>query len=299
MARQVDAVDAWLPGIDSARRAVRHANDAMVFLHLAKSGGTTVRATIIRHPKWHDAPFPQSTQRVGAMCTCSDPNCTHALESFEQIAALTPNVVRGSRLLVTNGHATFGQSRWLARAVAPRGTVVQILMSVRPARSRLVSLFRDYWNDYYRAVRDQAGELDLTVDDPTITKTEHGRSERNKLVRDSQRFLLADSKIDGRFWFESFNPGRGYPFWLHEIFESPAQMVSAMESGELRVVPLARLDDLIIEMTAQPPSRFRVSTARVPEVEAALEQSADIIDRLSDQDREYDALLADRFGADF
>jgi len=299
MARHVDAVEAWLPGIDVTRRAVRHADDATVFLHLAKSGGTTVRATVMRHSEWHDVPFPQSTQRAGGMCTCSDPHCNQALESLELIARLTPNLVRRSRLMVTNGHATFAQSRWLARAVAPRGTVVPILMCVRPARSRLVSLFRDYWNDYYRAVLDQAGDLDLSVDDPSIDTSYHGRAERNKLVRDSQRFLREDNEIDGRLWFGSFNPGRGFPFWMHEIFESPTQMVSAMDSGELRVVSLARLDDLIVELTAQPPSRFRVSKDRVPEVEAALEQSVDIIDRLSEQDREFDALLADRFGADF
>ena len=299
-ARDPGAVDAWIPGIDDARRAAKHAIDPFLFLHLPKSGGTTIKGRLERLPDWNTAKFPHYTQRVGQLCTCNDPECTFAQDYFDALAQLTPRVVRGKKLVVTNVHATYEQTRWLSRAVAPRGvTALPILTTVRPARDRVVSMFRDYWDKYFTAVLARDGKLDLSIDDPAIQKTFHGDAVRRKAVIDSQRFLPEEGRIDGRLWFESFNPGRGFPFWLTEVFDSPEQLADAMDSGALRVVPIHRLDDALVELTSQPPVRYRVSHERVPEVEAALEEAADIVDRLSSQDDDFDALLTDRFGSDF
>jgi hypothetical protein len=297
--RHADAVDAWLPGIDAARRAVRQATDAIVWLHLAKTGGTTVNTAFRMNSAWNAAVFPQSSQRLGQLCFCNDPACDNARQAFDAMRELASNQPSAKRLRVSNGHATFAETRWLARAISSRGHSPPILMSVRPARQRLVSLFRDYWNTYHLAAMTSDELRAAKGTDPSFRWTPHDHAKRRKLFTDSQRFLLGDGRIDGRLWFNSFNPGRGYPFWLHEVFDEPRQLANAMESGELRVVPISKLDDLIVEFTNQAPHRFRESAARRPEVEAALEESQDIIDRLSSQDDAYDALLTERFGADF
>lgn len=297
--RHADAVDAWLPGIDSARRAVRQASDAIVWLHLAKTGGTTVKTAIRLNSAWNSAVFPQSSQRLGQPCYCNDPACDDARKAFDAMKDLASNKPSAKRLRVSNGHATFAETRWLTRAISSRGHTPLMLMSVRPARQRLVSLFRDYWNTHHLAAM-MMDELRVAKgSDPSFGWTNHDYAKRRKLLVDSERFLLGDGRIDGRLWFNSFNPGRGYPFWLNEVFDEPKQLATAMESGELRVVPISKLDDLIVEFTNQEPQRFRESTARRPEVEAAIEESQDIIDRLSSQDDTYDALLTERFGEDF
>lgn len=282
-------LSAWNPALQPLSAAVRQAREAFVFLHLPKTGGSSFGHTMTRAPDWVALKLPALHSKIGAVCNCGDPKCNFSNKSFETIEKAPPLVDSTKSVFIMNGHSTFSELDWLTRQVSSRTAQAKMIAVVRPARERIVSMFRDYWEQVTKA------EIDA---EESIQRASHIKTMRREYLTDAAHYRDEAGRIDGPRWFSTFAKYRGgITFQLDQVFDrKPEALAAALASGRLTVVPTGKLDDTLERMTGIKPERRRVSSQPSDFLKTAIEESADLIDAIAALDAPFDAVLTDHLG---
>lgn len=281
---------AWSRAFPSLATTALSAPAIVVNLHLPKTGGTSLTTSVAASRSWAVARFHLSSTPWG-ICACGDADCEAGARRVRSLLT-TPDELAHRRLFIKVGHERYSGIDWLrARLAEQDATISRTIMSVRPVRQRLVSMFTDYWTHVFAADDADAGRGNLT---PHLNRTAHAYQ------RDAVHYRRPDGSIDGRGWFGAFGDhGGGVVFYLDEAFDgSPERFACVVESGELALAPTSNLDSLIQELTGDAPrERRRVSrVGRSPAVAEAIEDCTDLLDELAQRDAVYDAIFARHLG---
>lgn len=280
---------AWGPLLEAVAAAARRAPQTLVYLHLPKTGGTTVARTLEASSSWSLVRLPLSL--VGRQgCSCGQQPCVEDTFRAEALALQTADSP-ARPLFIKFSHESFAAVEWLVEGLRSRGaTLPTTVMAVRPARARLVSAFRDYWT--------QVGLAEAALDG-TATMSAHRIRVTNQYLADSAHYRREDGSINGPVWFSAFAQyGPGVPFSLAEVFVSPERLDRALTHGHLVATPTADLSATMGALTGLPfDQRHRVSRPTATEaVTDALQASQDVIDAIALRDAEFDAVLARHLG---
>jgi len=281
----------WKPLIRIAKPAVVRANETIVFLHLPKTGGSTFNYAVRNSSDWIEYKFPPLHVNTGTVCGCKDPLCDKEVSYLKKLEAFADSIDDTKHLFVTTGHSTFAESTWLAERLSTKKGTPQILAVVRPARERIVSMFRDYWEQVATAEEYLAGTKSSTV---------HRHAVGRRYLADSQHYRDETGRIDGVAWFSTFAQYRGgVTFLMEQVFEQqPDVLANALADGRLKAIPTAELDATTESITGKEARRRRVSSAPSAFLTAAIEESAELIDAIAAFDAPFDAVLADHLGAE-
>ena len=283
--------DFWRPGVELMREATANARETIVFLHLAKSGGSTITRAFAQSKRWERVKFPYASPTDSEPHTnwrgrpVVAPWLTDARRAARRVNAATG-------IFIVGGHPPFEHVSWVARELGLNRPNLRIVTVFRSARARIVSRFRDYWahaatvqlSDREIARINRAGER---------RQLEEFRRDIDEFHRDSLNYRDASGRIDGRRWFRDVFTSPSFPFLFNEVFGSPETLRSALSSQKLEVVELEKLDAFLREMTGTSPRRVRVSPGTPREVAVAIDESADIIQRMVDSDAEYEQIFRD------
>ncbi|MBU3701564.1 MAG: hypothetical protein FGM58_05910 [Acidimicrobiia bacterium] len=270
------------------RRAIDRAPETMLMVHLPKTGGTSLADALSRSPDHAVLRLPLSTVSP-FMCECGAPSdCTdHAKRAAIMSWRSSRRIARP--LVVKFNHETYGAVDWVRRAAGDES--LPVLMAVRPRRDRLRSVFTDYWTRVAVGTGRVAFEA---PPNPHLLRT--GR----RYTIDAMNYGDLTSGIDGVPWWSAFGRyGPGVPFFMDEVFAGDVgRLERELESGRLRLVTTARLDQFLGEFLGSPAaSRRRVSrTAHEPTVVAALADAAHLVDELAERDASFDRFIADHLG---
>lgn len=286
----------WKPGIRRVRAVVKESREIFVFLHLAKTGGSTLCDAMMRTHLWSFVQFPEPHRGIASPCSCGASSCPpgHVFDllipsTFEQEAP-------GRGLFVNTSHVTYELARWLAKSISLRGHRARMVTTVRPARRRAISYFRDYW--------DQVSKADLPLDKvyPDISRRADAarlQADLNFYQEDSRHYLNADGSINGETWFESqVLNAAGFPFLLRDVFGQPAALERAIARDSLLIIPTIEIDMNLERVGIDVPRRMRVSSPPTPRVTDAIERSTEVLDRIVEAELEFDAVLRNHLGAD-
>ena len=280
----------WQSGIDITRESARVARETIFFLHVVKSGGSTFVSSLITSKKWRSAefPYPPSPTSSGRrMNRWSRAEGEPWLQDLQKVRSrMSPQ--RG--LVVWGGHPTFDHISWLAAELTPAQQKPQVVSLFRPTRERAVSRFRDYW------ARAALGEL------PTRAAAKHNRQNGNlpfetfqqdirEFKADSIHYRDSHGAIDGPLWFHTVLTHPGLPFLLKDIFGPVGALDDALNSGRLTFIPTTNIDAEITRLTGSRPVRVRVSPPKPPDVALAIEQSAELIQQMVDEDAEHEEVI--------
>jgi len=272
------------------RRAVEEASSASVFLHMPKTGGTSLQSALLGSPSIRFLVLPLSTVsssgcQCGAKGQCND----HGMRAV--LGEPTQEGQSNRPVVIKLNHESYRAVDWVRKA-AGRGSVPPTtLLAVRPRRDRLRSVFRDYWTQVGIASGKFSEEKELTPHRVRVVAN---------YARDSLYYLGADGSIDGVAWFSAFREhGTGVAFSLDEVFDGDVvRMQRELDTGALRLVPTKNVGIFIEELTGMPAApRKRVSkVVGDPAVEAALDDAADLIEELARRDAPFDRVIADHLG---
>ena len=276
--------------IELTRESAQVAKETIVFLHTAKSGGTSFGHAFIRSKHWSviDIPYPiprhygDPADEVGVRRMPD--------RWFRAIERVHSTVSPSTQLFVLGGHPPYSHVSKLADEILPGHAEPHVLMTYRPTRDRLVSRFKDYWA---RAALAQLSRRKIASLNRSGEKMplDDFRRDLQEFHRDSLNYRSADGRIDGSRWFRDVYAIPAFPFLLNEIFESPDALSEALSSGKLRVVPIEDLDRVASELTSTKPRRMRVSPATPTEVLAAIDESQELIQRMVESDAPYEEIL--------
>lgn len=270
--------DIWGPDLPALALWSSQVRRSWVFLHPPKTGGSTFAQTLTSHPDWMSVNLT-ALWRTDKPCTCGT-GCRHAPRP-------TPlnvdDFTARPSLLISAGHVTYEPVNWIRDEIRSRGGRVDAtVMTVRPIRNRLTSMFRDYWTQVRIAAEHAAKQVQLSAHRAVVVQ---------QYADDSRHYLRDNNSIDGRAWFRAFaeHGTGGAPFFMSDFFSDPAQAREAIESGNLTLFPTASLDALLTDICGvAPPRRSRVSSPAHPEaVAAALSDAADLIEDLARRDDGY------------
>jgi hypothetical protein len=154
-------------------------------------------------------------------------------------------------------------------------------MTYRPIGERLRSVFRDYWTQVSEAERFlEVGE----------GLSPHRQRVVSGYLKDSRNYRSPNGAIRGRLWFLVFAKfGPGMPFFLRDLFSSPAELKEALDNGSIAVLPTEDIDAFTDRFLGVDPSnRGRVSKpGNSDAVEKAFRQARSIVRLLSRRDRKY------------
>ena len=256
------------PVVPRVRETIAAADSAEWVLHPPKTGGTTLLASVAATPGWEELRIRSVRRAAGT-------------------AGAAPAAFRGRRAVLGIGHATLARvDWWRARTRGVGGDRLRVLMTVRPARARLVSAFTDYW-------------MQVASAEERIARPAEGSADRHQrdqhYLADSALYRDATGRIDGPAWFRSFvTHGSEVPFHLDEIFGGrPDRLRRRLDDGSFLAIPTRRLDDFLAERGITV-DRKRTSADRAePAVLAAVEAAGDVIDAAAVRDAPYDRILAD------
>lgn len=248
----------------------------ILFLHLPKTGGTTTTNCMKAAPDWTFVRM-KPTYIASNVCSCGDPNCMaeQAGAGFD-----LPDEADDSRNWFCHfGHERYEAPRWFAEQLRRRGgPPSEIHVSHRPARKRLVSMFKDYW----RMALGGGYENDAP---------QHQARIMARYREDSQAYLDGSGRIDGQAWFRAFSTfGSGMAFSMAEVFDGSAMNLRlALANGEMKVVETGRMDDWLRALTgAGEVAHGRVSGPPPENVRLALEEARGLVDQLAERDWMYD-----------
>lgn len=285
--------NSWSTVMGSIVAQSRLADRSIAYLHLPKTGGSSITVNFARSADWLVTRLPASHLEVGH-CTCGAPGC-QAHVDLESTRQLEHTPVPGRNLLVRVGHERFVGVEWVRSELASHGCRLDAVhAAVRPARKRLESMFTDYWT---QARRDPASEP-RPESSPIARERNlhHDQRVTDGYRADSVNYLDRRGRIDGRAWFSAFaKHGAGVTFMLHEVFDgSPGHLDDALSTGWLKPLRTADIDRFVqMETGTEEPRRLRVSAhEHRAEFDAAIASAADIIDEIASLDSEYDAILA-------
>lgn len=250
----------------------------LLYLHPPKTGGSTFQETARQSPGWDGIDLP-SLWRMTNPCQCGT-GCRDAPRPPLSADSLPAS---GGSLLVSLSHVPYSAAAWLRERITDQGgTVDGVLMTVRPSRERLVSMFRDYWTQV-RLAEDYASGA--------TTANGHRLEVVRHYANDSRHYLRQDGSIDGRAWFSAFaEHGSGTTFFLSDVFDDPRIARDEIDTGRLTLVPMSQIDAVLTDLTGSPPRRrARVSEPIHAEaVAAALEDASELIDELARRDAAYE-----------
>ncbi len=281
-----DSVANWDFYAESILAAAEHAPRAVAFLHLPKTGGSSIEANVKSSSKWTKVKILNSLGDPN-ICTCGLTECRQDLG--KHLAQIRTDVTSKKPLFLSFGHEQYRSVRWMLDELSRAGASFELVTTVRPVRARLVSMFTDYWTQVFKAERYNSGEIDLTP---------HQIRVLSGYLLDSTHYRNG-RVIDGEAWFRAFSVhGPGIPFLLSEVFDrSTSVLRDALESGALRVVPTSQLDGFLHELTGkETPERSRVSVALSKPLQDALDQAKTLIDSLVEKEAPYDHVIAEYLG---
>lgn len=275
----------WAVHVDSIAAAAKKSQKAVAFLHLAKTGGSTIENHFSISPGWTKLRLPSSFGDPNG-CECGGADCPHDLEKLG-IPQLRENSCNS--LFLKFLHERYETVRWMLDELARAGGPFELVTTVRPVRQRIVSMFTDYWTQVFTADRYHAGEIDLSP---------HRLNVVSNYFLDSNHYRQG-RVIDGEAWFRSFSVhGAGVPFLLSEVFgDSPDGFHRVLDSGVLRVVPTSQLDDFLFDLTGEMiTERVRTSVSLASPLTNALMNAETLIDQLVEKEAPFDQVLADHLG---
>jgi hypothetical protein len=282
---------AWNGLVNPLSQASTNAIETIAFLHLPKTGGSSLISQVKKAPDWQDVYLPLSSIPID-LCACGNEGCSHA-DRRNAIRRLTPSSTAVKRLMVKFGHEKYSAVEWLRSQLEGNGASLdQTIVFVRPVMKRIESMFKDYWTQVGIADAFASGDVNLSP---------HNISAFLKYQSDAAHYRDSAGRINGVAWFKSFaENGGGIPFFLDEVFKSPEQMYDEGTSGRLTVVPTANMDNWITTYVRNASlERKRVSQPDNPEfVRKAIEDARDIISDLSLRDKAYDTVLTELLGAE-
>lgn len=275
----------WAVHVDPIAAAAKKSQKAVAFLHLPKTGGSTIEKHFSIAPGWtkvHLLPSVGDPNR----CECRGADCQWNLEKLG-IPPWHENSCNS--LLLKFPHERYETVRWMLDELARAGCPFELVTTVRPVRQRIVSMFTDYWTQVFTAERYHAGEIDLSP---------HRLNIVSNFFLDSNHYRQG-RVIDGEAWFRAFSVhGPGVPFLLSEVFgDSPDGFHRVLDSGALRVVPTSQLDDFLFDLTGEMIiERVRTSVSLASPLRNALMNAETLIDQLVEKEAPFDQVLADHLG---
>ena len=265
---------AWGRFVGPVRETIAGAETAEWFLHPAKAGGSTVQYSLRNTPGWTTVRIPEQVHPADA-------------DLFDEP---DPERTRGTRCVISLGHAEIRYARWWrSRTAGVGGDRIPLFMTVRPARARTVSVFTDYWAQVAAAEDDLAGRAD---------GGEHRSRRLAGYLADAAHYRDADGRIDGPTWFRSFaEHGPGMPFLLHEIFhDDPDDLRRLLDDGTLVVVPTSGIDAFLAARGVTATRRRTSPNVTDPAITTAITEAADLIDAIAARDAAFDRIVADHLG---
>ncbi len=280
----------WQPGLKDARESALIAREAFVFLHLAKSGGTTFLRSMIESPLWRSMEFPYPPSQFSSVRRARLWTRAKSEPWLGSVQDVRRSITSRTGFFVWGGHATFDHVSWLAHEILPRDSRTRVVTTFRPMRERAVSRFRDYWAQAALGALPRR-QLIAEVKPAPWESRDVFLSDREAFYRDSQNYRDASGKIDGNRWFRDVFMNPGFPFLSRDVFGSVETLETALSSGVLRAIPLKKLDSELVALTGARPSRARVSPAVPDDVAQALEKPGEFLQKMIDADAAYDAVF--------
>jgi len=261
----------WGPLVDRLQSLVAAADDTVFFLHLPKTGGSSLTRALHSDP-----------QHLLVLTGLSYRAAANRRSDRRHLATADPALGAGRTLVLKLGHESYDAVEWLERRSGPRPLASWTI--VRPARTRIESMFTDYW---MRVAEAEAVARGAPVAPERRTVLDGYRA-------DAVHYRRPDGFIDGRAWFTAFTiHGGGIPFSLAEVFGTPDHLHRLLDRGTLTVIPTSGIDAFSAARGLDG-ARRRVSTNRDdPAVRDALVASEDLIDELARRDAAFDRVLAD------
>lgn len=279
------AVAHWAIHLDSIAASAKKSQKAVAFLHLPKTGGTTIANHFSIAPGWARVRLRPSFGDPNG-CECGGSDCKRDLEKLG-IPQWHDNSYHS--LLLKFPHERYETVRWMLDELAQAGAPFELVTTVRPVRQRIVSMFTDYWTQVFTSDRYHAGEIDLSP---------HSLNLVSNYLHDSDHYRHG-RVIDGEAWFRAFSVhGAGVPFLLSEVFgDSPDDFRRVLDSGAFRVVPTSQLDDFLFDLTGEITiERVRTSVSLASPLRNALMNAAALIAQLVEKEAPFDRILADHLG---
>ncbi len=269
--------------------------DIVFFLHTPKTGGSSVVSSVRRNGLVPAISLPELSKPKAETCRCGATDCGHQQVRTRQLInfAIKPEQTGFPIYLFTGNHTNFANAERIMNSLKATGSL-SYLTTVRPARQRIISVFRDYWTQVDTITKLMSQENLQLPDIDGNPSAPHVRAVREGYLEDSKHYIDDNGVINGRAWFSAFGEhGAGVPFYLSEVFnDDPKRFRKLVKSGTLRVVATRDVDSLTKELTGEVRPRKRKSIDRNPAVEQAIIDASDIIDELALRDAEFDRFLA-------
>jgi hypothetical protein len=240
-----------------------------------------------------------STEPLSVVCDCGDTRCREQEIRYDAAEAMLSSSGDDVRVFISCGHLTFDGALDIARNLDPLMTRTRLIATVRPAHARLVSVFRDYWEqvELGRELRKAPLKRFMTS---SYRDFRHRRRGFDAYISDSRHYQDSDGTIHGREWFTAFEEYHGgIDFFLSQIFGTPERLAEAIDSGQIEIIPMGSIDEKIQAMSGAVVPRQRVSRPMTAQMQAALAESSEIIDRLAAREAPFDAVLRERLGDAF
>ncbi len=279
---------------ETLRRIAASGAELKIFLHIAKTGGTTLGLAFHNSPLAIRLGIYDLSVSKAELEGRNDDMAKWELKRINRMMWLADRDNTGQEVyLQAIDHKTISYADELCVALNSAHPV-PIVTTVRPARQRLISAFRDYWTQVHKAHAMLAGEEISTnflgSDSPDLFDV----PALMNYLDDSKHYVDADGQIDGVAWFSSFaEHGSGIPFFMDDIFEHDVHgFAERVKSGKLRLIPSHRLDRYIKKNLQVAPQRHRASAAPSSNIVAALKASASILTEVALRDADYDRIIA-------
>lgn len=274
------------------------AKEIVVYLHIAKTGGTSLVRSMEKSRTWEKLDYWVSTKPLPRVCECGDALCREQGIRFDEAEAMLYGSGDDARVFVSCEHVPFQSALDVARNLDPLMTRTRIIATVRPARARLISVFRHYWEQV--ELQRELVKAPKRSMMSSYRDFRHYRRGLDAYLSDSRHYRDPDGTIHGREWFSAFEKYRGgIEFFLSQIFGTPERLAEAIDSGQIEMIPTGSLDEKIRAMSGAVVPRQRVSRPMSLQMQAALAESSDIIDRLAAGEAPFDAVLRERLGDAF
>ena len=279
-----------------------------LFMHIPKTGGSTISSSL-RKSDFHKVLWLPNWEHL-RNCTCGDKACRRALNRFEKLE-LIANQENGGKSIYVNsgGHLAYETVKQYTDLLGITSRWGSVMTLVRPAKNRIVSMFRDYWTQVQLAkdiaLAEKVHHLAPDPEDPPHIQlgdalsgdwkpSQHILNTQRNYLEDSLHYCDSEGNINGPAWFRAFGEfGGGVPFFMDDVFQGRFRTFRRLvRSKRLRVVSTKNVDALTAELTGEVQPRRRTSLPITPAIDKAISDSRKIIAELAQRDEKYDKFLA-------